>query len=96
MTDSDGQVIEWGSAGLVGFKGSKKSTPYAAQRTMEETLGKLKNSGLEEVDIFIKGVGSGRESAIRALQGSGITVLSIQDLTPIPHGGVRPKKVRRV
>ena len=96
VTDSDGQVIEWGSAGLVGFKGSKKSTPYAAQRTMEETLGKLKNSGLEEVDIFIKGVGSGRESAIRALQGSGITVLSIQDLTPIPHGGVRPKKVRRV
>ncbi|MDP3994088.1 MAG: 30S ribosomal protein S11 [Candidatus Doudnabacteria bacterium] len=96
VTDSEGGVIEWGSAGLAGFKGSKKSTPYAAQRTMEETLGKLKNSGLEEVDIFIKGVGSGRESAIRALQGSGITVLSIKDMTPIPHGGVRPKKVRRV
>jgi len=96
VTDSEGHVIEWGSAGLAGFRGSKKSTPYAAQRTMEETLGKLKNSGLEEVDIFIKGVGSGRESAIRALQGSGITVLSIKDMTPIPHGGVRPKKVRRV
>mgnify|MGYP001613300565 CR=1 FL=1 len=96
VTDSNGQVVEWGSAGLAGFKGSKKSTPYAAQRTMEETLARLKNSGLEEVEIFIKGVGSGRESAIRALQGTGLTVLSIKDMTPIPHGGVRPKKVRRV
>ncbi|TSA46233.1 30S ribosomal protein S11 [bacterium] len=96
VTDATGQVISWGTAGHTGFKGSKKSTPYAAQRTMEETLGKLKNVGLEEVDVFVKGIGSGRESAIRALQGAGITVLSIKDTTPIPHGGVRPKKVRRV
>lgn len=96
VTDPAGQVLVWGTAGHVGFKGSKKSTPYAAQRTMEETLGKLKNVGLEEVEVFIKGIGSGRESAIRALQGAGLNVLSIKDSTPIPHGGVRPKKVRRV
>ena len=96
ITDSEGQVLGWGSAGNAGFKGSKKSTPYAAQRTMEETLDKLKNIGLQEVEVFIKGIGSGRESAIRALQGSGLAVLSIKDTTPIPHGGVRPKKVRRV
>lgn len=96
VTDAAGQVLGWGSAGFSGFKGSKKSTPYAAQRTMEETMGKLKNLGLEEVDVFIKGIGSGRDSAIRALQGTQINVLSIKDVTPIRHGGVRPKKVRRV
>ena len=96
VTDEKGQVLGWGSAGSAGFKGSKKSTPYAAQRTMEETMEKLKNFGLSEVDVFVKGIGSGRESAVRALQGTGITVLSIKDMTPIRHGGVRPKKVRRV
>lgn len=96
ITDTSGNVIAWGSAGLVGFKGSKKSTPYAAQKTMEDTINRVKDRGLYEIDVFIKGVGSGRESAIRALQGSGLTVLSIKDQTPIPHGGVRPKKVRRV
>ncbi len=96
VTDTTGNVIAWGSAGLVGFKGSKKSTPYAAQKTMEDTIARVKERGLQEVDVFVKGVGSGRESAIRALQGSGLTVLSIKDETPIPHGGVRPKKVRRV
>jgi small subunit ribosomal protein S11 len=96
VTDVTGNVIAWGSAGLVGFKGSKKSTPYAAQKTMEDTIARVKERGLQEVDVFVKGVGSGRESAIRALQGSGLTVLSIKDETPIPHGGVRPKKVRRV
>ncbi|KKW22500.1 MAG: Ribosomal protein S11 [Parcubacteria group bacterium GW2011_GWA2_51_12] len=96
VTDPVGQVLGWGSAGLTGFKGSKKSTPYAAQRTMEETMGKLKNFEIKQVDVFIKGVGSGRDSAIRALQSSGVEVLSIQDMTPIRHGGVRPKKVRRV
>ena len=96
VTDDKGSVVGWGSAGLTGFKGSKKSTPYAAQRTMEETMGKLKNLGIEEVEVFIKGIGSGRESAIRALQGTEINVLSIKDQTPIRHGGVRPKKVRRV
>lgn len=96
VTDTAGQVLGWGSAGLIGFKGSKKSTPYAAQRTMEEIMARLKNVALNEVDVFIRGVGSGRDSAIRALQGSGITVASIKDITPIRHGGVRPKKVRRV
>ena len=96
VTDTDGNVVAWGSAGLAGFKGSKKSTPYAAQRTMEDTIQRVKDRGLQEVDVLVKGIGSGRESAIRALQGSGLTVLSIKDTTPIPHGGVRPKKVRRV
>jgi small subunit ribosomal protein S11 len=86
----------WSSAGKVGFKGSKKSTPYAGQRTMEDALSRVKERGLVEVDVFIKGIGSGRESAVRALQGSSINVLSIRDQTPIPHGGVRPKKPRRV
>jgi small subunit ribosomal protein S11 len=96
ITDIAGNVISWGSAGLVGFKGSKKSTPYAAQKTMEDTIQRVKDRGLQEVDVLVKGIGSGRESAVRALQSSGLTVLSIQDQTPIPHGGVRPKKVRRV
>ncbi|MBI4050130.1 MAG: 30S ribosomal protein S11 [Candidatus Doudnabacteria bacterium] len=96
VTDETGAVLGWGTAGNAGFKGSKKSTPYAAQRTMEETMARLKNVGLAEVEVLIKGIGSGRESAVRALQGAGLTVLSIKDLTPIPHGGVRPKKVRRV
>ena len=96
ITDIAGNVITWGSAGLVGFKGSKKSTPYAAQKTMEDCLQRVKDRGLQEVDVFVKGIGSGRESAVRALQSSGLAVLSIKDQTPIPHGGVRPKKVRRV
>jgi small subunit ribosomal protein S11 len=95
-TDVNGNVIGWGSAGRTGFKGSKKSTPYAAQRTMEDTIARIKDTGLNEVDVFVKGIGSGRESAVRALQGSGFTILSIKDRTPIPHGGVRPKKARRV
>jgi small subunit ribosomal protein S11 len=96
ITDPNGDVIAWGSAGLVGFKGSKKSTPYAAQRTMEDLLQRVKDRGLAEVDVYVTGIGSGRESAVRALQGSGLNVLSIKDTTPTPHGGVRPKKVRRV
>lgn len=96
VTDTAGNVVGWGSAGATGFKGSKKSTPYAAQKTMEETLGKLKNLGLTEVEVFIKGIGSGRDSAIRALQSADFNVTTIKDITPIKHGGVRPKKVRRV
>lgn len=96
VTDPTGNVIGWGSAGRTGFKGSKKSTPYAAQKTMEDTINRLKETGLKEVDVFVKGIGTGRESAVRALQGSGLSILSIQDQTPIPHGGVRPKKARRV
>lgn len=96
ITDITGNTVGWGSAGRTGFKGSKKSTPYAAQKTMEDTLLRLKDSGLKEVDVFLNGIGTGRESAIRALQGSGLDVLTIQDLTPTPHGGVRQKKARRV
>ena len=95
-TDVNGNVIGWGSSGRTGFKGSKKSTPYAAQRTMEDTIARIKDTGLNEVDVFVKGIGTGRESAVRALQGSGFAILSIKDRTPIPHGGVRPKKARRV
>lgn len=96
ITDQSGNVIGWGSAGRTGFKGSKKSTPYAAQKTMEDTLARLKDVGLAEVDVLVKGIGTGRESAVRALQGSGLNIISIKDQTPIPHGGVRPKKARRV
>ena len=96
VTDVNGNVIGWGSAGRTGFKGSKKSTPYAAQKTMEDALIRLKDVGLTEVEVFVKGIGTGRESAVRALQGSGLNILSIKDQTPIPHGGVRPKKARRV
>jgi small subunit ribosomal protein S11 len=96
VTDLIGNVILWSSAGKIGFKGSKKSTPYAGQKTMEDVLYRIKERGLAEVDVFIKGIGSGRESAVRALQGSGLNVLTIKDQTPIPHGGVRPKKPRRV
>lgn len=96
VTDQSGNVIAWGSSGKTGFKGSKKSTPYAGQRTMEDLISRIKDRGLVEVDIFVKGVGSGRESAIRALQGSGMSVLTIKDQTPIAHGGTRQKKVRRI
>ena len=96
VTDIAGNVLLWSSAGKIGFKGSKKSTPYAGQRTMEDVLARLRERGLAEIDVFIKGIGSGRESAVRALQGSGLNILSIKDQTPTPHGGVRPKKARRV
>lgn len=96
VTDVVGNVVAWGSAGKAGFKGSKKSTPYAGGKTMEDTLVRVKDRGLVEVDVFIKGIGSGRESAVRALQSSGLSVLSIKDETPVAHGGVRPKKPRRV
>ena len=95
-TDLAGNVLLWSSAGKIGFKGSKKSTPYAGQRTMEDVLARIRERGLNEVDVFIKGIGSGRESAIRAIHGSGLNVLTIKDETPTPHGGVRPKKARRV
>ncbi len=95
-TDLAGNVLIWSSAGKIGFKGSKKSTPYAGQRTMEDVLARLKERGLNEIDVQIKGIGSGRESAVRALQGSNLNILSIKDMTPTPHGGVRQKKPRRV
>lgn len=96
ITDPVGNVLAWGSAGRAGFKGSKKSTPYAGGKTMEDVLARMRDRGLAEVDVMIKGIGSGRESAVRALQGSGLTVLTIKDRTPTAHGGVRPKIIRRV
>jgi len=96
LTDPTGAVISWGSAGTAGFKGSRKSTPYAAQTAAEAAVKRAMEHGLRQVDVFVKGPGSGREAAIRALQASGLTITSIRDVTPIPHNGCRPPKRRRV
>ena len=96
MTDPAGNVLAWSSAGANGFKGSRKSTPYAAQVTAEQASRKAQEHGLRQVDVFVKGPGSGREMAIRSLQASGMMVISISDTTPIPHNGCRPPKRRRV
>ncbi len=96
LTDNLGNVIGWETAGHAGFKGTRKSTPYAAQVAMRSIIEKAVAVKMEEVEVYVKGVGSGRESAVRGLQGSGLTVTQIKDVTPIPHGGVRPKKPRRV
>jgi small subunit ribosomal protein S11 len=96
ITDMTGQTICWGSAGTVGFKGARKSTPFAAQRTAEAVAEKAKKAGVREVDVKVKGPGSGRESAVTALQGAGLSIKSITDVTPVPHNGCRPKKRRRV
>lgn len=95
MTDPAGNVIAWSSAGANGFKGSRKSTPYAAQVTAEQAARRSMDHGLRQVDVYVKGPGSGREMAIRALQSAGLQVISITDTTPIPHNGCRPKKRRR-
>lgn len=96
LTDAQGGVLSWGSAGSSGFKGSRKSTPYAAQVAAESAARKAMEHGLRQVEVFVKGPGSGREAAIRALQTSGLNVTSITDTTPIPHNGCRPPKRRRV
>ncbi len=96
ITDDKGNVISWSSAGHKGFKGPKKSTPYAASIIVKDVVDKAKVYGLKSVDVFVKGVGSGRESAIRTLTANNIAIQSIKDVTPIPHNGVRPPKVRRV
>lgn len=96
ITDTKGEVIAWSSAGSSGFKGAKKATPYAAQVSAENAANKAKVFGLEKVSVFIKGVGAGREQAIRGLQAGGINIESITDLTPIAHNGCRPRKSRRV
>ena len=97
ITDPQGNVISWKSAGQVGFKGSRKSTPFAAQMAAETAAkAAVENYGLKTVEVFVKGPGSGRETAIRSLQAAGLEVSSIQDKTPIPHNGCRPKKRRRV
>ena len=96
ICDKEGNVIVWASPGLVGFSGSKKSTPFAAQVAATDAARKAKDLGLQSVDVLVKGPGSGRESAIRALQAGGLTVTSIKDVTPMPHNGCRPRKKRRV
>ena len=96
ITDPNGDALCWASSGTVGFKGSRKSTPFAAQRAAEQCAAKAKKLGMKEVDIKIKGPGSGRESAIRAIQSSGIEIKAIEDITPLPHNGCRARKRRRV
>ena len=96
ITDPQGNVISWQSGGTVGFKGSRKSTPFAAQMAAEAAAKTAMEHGLRKVAVFVKGPGSGRETAIRSLQAAGLEVTSIQDKTPIPHNGCRPKKRRRV
>ncbi len=96
ISDPQGNVVVWGSSGSSGFKGSRKSTPFAARKAAEVVVRSAKDLGLKEVDVFVKGPGPGREAAIRAIQASGVKVRSISDVTPIPHNGVRPPKKRRV
>lgn len=96
VTDAAGQVIAWDSAGTIGFKGSRKSTPFAAQRAGQKVAEKIRKMGVHELEIRVKGPGSGRESAIRSLAGSGIELKSIEDTTPLPHNGCRAPKRRRV
>lgn len=96
ITDIQGNTISWASAGMLGFKGSRKSTPYAAQMAAEEAGKKARDHGMKTLEVEVKGPGSGRESALRALQTVGFNVTSIRDVTPIPHNGCRPPKRRRV
>ena len=96
ITDAQGNAISWSSAGMMGFKGSRKSTPYAAQVAAEDAAKKAADHGMRTVEVEVTGPGSGRESALRALQAAGFTVTSIRDVTPIPHNGCRPRKRRRV
>jgi len=96
ITDPVGNVISWASAGHVGFKGSRKSTPFAAQMAAENAARKAQEHGMRKVDVFVKGPGSGRETAIRSLQAAGLEILGVRDVTPQAHNGVRPRKRRRV
>ena len=96
ITDLTGNVISWASSGMSGFKGSRKGTPFAAQMAAESAVKKAKEQGLRSIRVYVKGPGSGRESALRALQAAGLTISLIRDVTPIPHNGCRPPKRRRV
>ena len=96
ITDSGGNVLAWSSAGVQGFKGSRKSTPFAAQMAAEDAAKKAQEHGLKTVEVYVKGPGPGRDSALRALQATGFNVVMIKDVTPIPHNGCRPPKRRRV
>jgi len=96
LTDPQGNVVAWGSSGTAGFKGSRKGTPYAAQLAARNAAQKAMERGLRQIEVYVKGPGSGREAAIRSLQSSGLYITSIRDVTPIPHNGCRPRKRRRV
>lgn len=96
LTDLNGNTLAWSSAGNCGFKGPKKATPYAASLIVKSAAEKVKGTGLKELNVFVKGIGSGRDSAVRALNANGFHVLSIKDITPLPHNGCRPPKPRRV
>ncbi len=96
LTDLGGNVISWSSSGHMGFKGAKKSTPYAATQVVADVTEKVKKYGLQELEVFVRGVGSGREAAIRALSNNGFSILGIKDVTPIPHNGCRPRRPRRI
>ncbi len=96
ITDPTGNVVAWSSAGVQGFKGSRKSTPFAAQLAAQDAAKKAQEHGMRNVEVYVKGPGAGRESALRSLQGSGFNVVMIKDVTPIPHNGCRPPKRRRV
>lgn len=96
LTDMDGNVLAWASAGSCGFRGPKKATPYAASVIVKTVVDKVEPIGLKEVHVFSRGVGQGRESAIRSLNGNGLNILTIKDMTPIPHNGCRPPRARRV
>lgn len=96
VTDQQGNAVTWSSSGSVGFKGSRKSTPFAARLAAEEAIKNAQTIGIQEIDVIIKGPGPGRESAIRAIQSKGIRIRSISDVTPVPHNGCRPPKKRRV
>ncbi|HTY45132.1 MAG TPA: 30S ribosomal protein S11 [Patescibacteria group bacterium] len=96
ITDKEGNVLVWSTPGIVGYGGSKKATPFAAQIAAADAARKAKEVGIKDVDVYVKGPGFGRESAIRALQAAGLVITSIKDITPIPHNGCRPKKKRRV
>ncbi|HEX7247411.1 MAG TPA: 30S ribosomal protein S11 [Actinomycetota bacterium] len=96
ITDLQGNTVSWASAGNVGFKGSRKSTPFAAQLAAEKAARSAQEHGLQKVDVYVKGPGSGRETAIRSLAAAGLEVTGIQDVTPVPHNGCRPRKRRRV
>ena len=96
ITDADGEVLAWASSGTVGFKGTKKGTPFAARLAAESVVKKVLELGMRRVDVYVKGPGSGRETAIRSLQTAGLEVSSIRDITPIPHNGCRPPRRRRI
>ena len=96
ITDMQGNVVSWASAGSAGFKGARKSTPFAASRVAEIVTEKIKKSGIRDIDVYVRGIGSGRDSSIRSLSSHGLNITAIEDITPLPHNGCRPKKARRV